>query len=127
MKVAIVGGTPGMTSAIVSALLARGHNVRLVSLRAAREAKAWAAGVEAFEADITEPEALAGCSDGCEAVLHLGVDAGADAEETSAFMQSLQALVDEAARAGARRFVYACPSDEGLDSAAPAAPAAMEE
>lgn len=119
MKVLIVGGTPGMTSVIVSALLGRGHTVRLLSAQAARDAKAWASGVEAFEADLTEPEVVTGGADGCGAALYLSSDAAGDADEARALVQALQAVADEAARAGVRRFVYVSASEEAFDAAPP--------
>jgi NADH dehydrogenase len=119
MKVLVVGGTSGATSAVVGALLGRGHSVRLLSRRAAHEARAWSSGVEAFEADIADPATLATlgqCSEGCEAVLHLGGDYH-EVEDSNSFVESLNALVTGAAAAGVRRFVYASSHEEGLDGA----------
>jgi NADH dehydrogenase len=114
MKVLVVGGTSGATAAVVSALLERGHSVRLLSRRAGHEGRAWASGVEAFQADIADPAALNQCSERCEAVLHLGGDYDG-VQDTAILIESLQALVAEAARAGVRRFVYASSHEEGLD------------
>jgi NADH dehydrogenase len=98
----------------VSALLGRGHSVRLLSRRAAHEGRAWASGVEAFQADIADPDALGQCADHCEAVLHLGGDYN-DVQDAAILIESLQALIAEAARVGVRRFVYASSHEEGLD------------
>jgi NADH dehydrogenase len=114
MKVLVVGGTSGATAAVVSALLGRGYSVRLLSRRAGHEGRAWASGVEAFQADIADPAALSQCSERCEAVLHLGGDYD-DVQDTATLIESLQALVAESARAGVRRFVYASSHEEGLD------------
>jgi NADH dehydrogenase len=115
MKVLVIGGTSGATAAVVSALLGRGHSVRLLSRRAAREENAWASGVEAFEADIADPQAIARSSEGCEAILHLGGDWADEVQDEGILIESLRTLVREAARAGVRRFVYASSHEEGLD------------
>jgi NADH dehydrogenase len=114
MKVLVIGGTSGATSAVVTALIARGHSVRLLSRRATLEGKAWASGVEPFQADVCDAVSITKCSEGCEAVLHLGGDRD-EVEDIAG--ESLRALMEDAARAGVRRFVYASSHEEALDEA----------
>jgi NADH dehydrogenase len=71
MLVLVTGGTGVVGPAAMKALLDRGHNVRLFSRNAHRDAKAWGAGVEAFDGDVADGGSLAGAADGCDAVLHV--------------------------------------------------------
>ncbi|NUQ77262.1 MAG: NAD(P)H-binding protein [Polyangiaceae bacterium] len=128
MKVLVIAGTKGITASVVSALLGRGHSVRLLARRAAHDAQAWASGVEPFEADIAEPDAISGCAEGCEVALYLDGDDGDsnDAQDGDGLNQSLKALVDEADRAGVRRFVHATAHEGGIDNASAGSIAEVE-
>jgi len=109
MRVLVTGGTGVVGVAAVNALLARGHSVRLLSRSADRAVAQWRQGVEAFAGNVAGAETIAGAATGCDAVLHL---AGIIEEEPPdrtyerVNVQGTQNVVEEAARAGATRFVY---------------------
>ncbi len=111
MNVLVTGGTGLVGGAVVPALVRRGHRVRIVSRHASAAAMRLAdAGtpVEAADADVTAPGSLRGIADGCDAVVHLvGV---IDADEPRRYDlvndQGTRSVVEEAARAGVRRFVH---------------------
>lgn len=67
MKVLVTGGTGFVGSHSVRALLAAGHQVRLLARSAARVALK---GVEVAEGDVTDTAAVAKAVAGCDAVLH---------------------------------------------------------
>src|SRR5688500_4701324 len=71
MKVLVTGGTGVIGAAAIPALLRAGHEVRLLSRHADRDASGFPAGVEAVPADISDLTELAAAVDGCEAVLHI--------------------------------------------------------
>src|SRR5688572_9621885 len=70
MKVLVTGGTGVIGVATITALLRRGHSVRLLSRHASTEITQWA-DAEAFAADVTEPATLQGAADSCDVVLHI--------------------------------------------------------
>ncbi len=125
MRVLVTGGTGVVGDAAVRALLAHGHRVRLLARHAADDARVWpdrlpsGAGVEAHDGDVTDPHSIAGAARGCDVVLHL---AGIVAERPPALtyqtvnVEGTRHVVDEAARAGAPRFVYV--SSLGADGGA---------
>ena len=123
MRVLVTGGTGVVGDAAVGALLAHGHRVRLLARHARDDARAWpapgdadapggphsGAGVEAHDGDVTDPASLDGAARGCEVVLHLvGIVAEHPPELTydTVNVEGTRHMVDEAARAGVRRFVY---------------------
>ena len=98
-----------MGRAAVAALVARGHEVRLLSRHADRDVAEWPHGVEAHEGSVTEPASLRGSADGCDAVLHLVAVVREDPPESTfkrVNVEGTRAVVDEARRAGAPRLVY---------------------
>lgn len=109
MRVLVTGGSGVVGRATVRRLRARGHTVRLLARGAAEAVREFPDGVEPWPADLATGERLAGAAEGCEAVLHL---AGKVHEETpgrtfrALHIEGTRRLVAEAARAGARRFVY---------------------
>lgn len=109
MRILVSGGSGVLGIGTISALLRRQHRVRLLSRHAERDAGRWLAGVEAWQADVSDADTLHGAADGCDAVLHL---AAIVAEEPphSTFQRvnvdGTRNLVDEAQRAGVRCFVY---------------------
>jgi NADH dehydrogenase len=117
MRVLVTGGTGVVGEAAVRALVARGHEVRLLSRHADRDARAWPAGVLAHEGDVTRPESLRGAADGCDAVLHLvGIVDESPPELTyeRVNVEGTRHVVAEAERAGVAHLVYA--SSLGADT-----------
>ena len=110
MKVLVTGGTGVVGRAAVSALVERGHEVRLLSRHARRDAEQWGDAVESWTGDVARDEGLAGCADGCDAVLHVvGVVAapagGPTIEEIN--VEGTQRMLREAIAAGtAPKFVF---------------------
>src|SRR5690349_8774998 len=71
MKVLVTGGSGVVGNSAVTALLKRGHTVRLLSRGATDDVKAWPPGVEPWPGDLTDGDSIRGCAEGCQAVLHL--------------------------------------------------------
>src|SRR4051812_9396885 len=71
MKVLVTGGSGVVGLSAITALLERGHTVRLLSRGAEDDSRGWASGVEAWSGDICSPASIEGSANGCEAVLHL--------------------------------------------------------
>lgn len=109
MRVLVTGGTGVVGTAAVTALVGKGHEVRLLSRHAERDARRWPKGVEPWPGDVAEAGSLHQAADGCDAVLHLV--AIVEEKPPKATFQRVNIdgtrnLVAEAARAGVRRFVY---------------------
>lgn len=125
MRILVTGGTGVVGDATVQALLARGHRVRLLARHAADDARAWperlpnGAGVEAHDGDVTDPRSIGGAARGCDVVLHLAGIVDEDPPERTyerVNVEGTRHVVDEAARAGVPRLVYA--SSLGADRGA---------
>ena len=71
MRILVTGGTGVIGEGLIPLLLKRGDTVRLLSRGAAETREAWPAGIESFPADISDPETLIGCAEGCDAVVHI--------------------------------------------------------
>lgn len=109
MKILVTGGTGVVGKAAVGNLLDRGHTVRLLSRHAEKDAGEWPERVEPFAADLSDPSTLAGCAEGCEAVLHIvGIVAESPPELTfeKVNVEGTRRIVEEAERAGVRRLVF---------------------
>ena len=109
MKVLVTGGTGVVGHAAVTALLARGHSVRLLSRHAARDARQWAARVEAFPGDVGRPATLRGAAEGCDAVLHVvGIVAESPPEITleRVNVDGTRHLLAETQRAKVGKFIF---------------------
>jgi NADH dehydrogenase len=109
MLILVTGGTGVIGASTVSALLRRGHQVRLLSRHADRDARAWRSGVTPFPGDVANPVSIASAASGCEVVVHLV----AIVEETPPHVtfqgvnvEGTRNIVLEAERAGVRRLVY---------------------
>jgi NADH dehydrogenase len=109
MKILVTGGTGVIGAAAIPALLKAGHQVRLLSRHADRDAERFPAGVEPHPADLTQPEALGHALADCEAVLHIaGIVEEHPPEITfeKVNVQGTQALCNAAAAAGQPYFVH---------------------
>ena len=109
MRVLVTGGSGVIGAGLIPALLRRGHRVRLLTRGADKAANEWPDGVEAWPGDVTHPEDLAGCADGCDAIVHItGIVAERPPDVTfdKVNVGGTANLVDEAERAGAPRLVY---------------------
>ncbi len=109
MLVLVTGGTGVVGKPAIDRLLERGHRVRLLSRNAADDVRGWEEGVEAFPASVSDPAALRGAADGCDAVLHLAGIVREDPPEVTfekVNVQGTRNLLAEARRANVSRFVY---------------------
>ena len=118
MKILVTGGTGVIGEGAIPELLARGHEVRLLSRHADEDAKQWK-GVDPFTGDIADASTLTGAADGCDAVLHVAGIVAEDPPEVtfqSVNVGGTRNILDEAKRAGVRRFVFI--SSLGADTGA---------
>ncbi len=109
MKVLVTGGTGVVGAAVVTELVRCGHNVRLLSRNAEKDAVQWDDGVEPWPASIDDLAALAGSADDCDLVLHVaGIVTESPPEVTfeGINVQGTRNMVVEAERAGVGRFIY---------------------
>jgi nucleoside-diphosphate-sugar epimerase len=109
MKVLVTGGSGVVGRSTVTALLKRGHQVRLLSRGAADDVKGWPAGVEPWPGDIGSAASVQGSAAGCDAVMHIvGIvdETPPDLTFDRVNIGGTRNIVDEAARAGCRRFVF---------------------
>jgi NADH dehydrogenase len=108
MKILVTGGTGVIGEGVIPELIARGHTVRLLSRHAKDDARQWP-GVEPFDGNVADTQSLTRAADGCDAVLHIaGIVAENPPEVTfqSVNVDGTRHILDEAKRAGARRFVF---------------------
>lgn len=109
MKVLVTGGSGVVGASTVTALLQRGHSVRLLSRHADRDARSWAHGVAPVQGDISDPASVRGAADGCDAIIHLVAIVAEDPPETTfekVNVEGTRVMVKEAERAGVKRLVY---------------------
>lgn len=108
MKVLVTGGTGVIGRATITALLQRGHSVRLLSRHAAEDVKQWTQGVTAWPGDIAVAATVEGAADGCDAVLHIAGIAEESGEMTFERMnvEGTRNMLIDAERSGAQKFVY---------------------
>jgi uncharacterized protein YbjT (DUF2867 family) len=109
MKVLVTGGSGVVGEGVIAALLERGHEVRLFTRHAGKDAARWPRGVEAREGDVASAASMRGAAAGCDAIVHV---AGIE-EETppAATYEKVNVLgtrhvVAEAQRAKVGRLVY---------------------
>ncbi|MDQ3282148.1 MAG: NAD(P)H-binding protein [Acidobacteriota bacterium] len=108
MKILVTGGTGVIGEGVIPELIARGHQVRLLSRHADEDAKQWP-GVEPFQGNVADPASLTNAATGCDAVLHIaGIVTENPPKVTfqSVNIDGTQNLIDEAKRANVQRFVY---------------------
>ena len=109
MQILVTGGTGVVGASTVSALLERGHEVRLLSRNAERDARAWRNGVTAIEGDVADAASIAGAADGCDVVVHLVAivdEAPPDVTFQRINIDGTRNIVAEAERAGVHKIVY---------------------
>jgi uncharacterized protein YbjT (DUF2867 family) len=109
MNVLVTGGTGVVGLSTVTALLRHGHDVRLVSRHAERDARRWPEGVEAWPGDVADPDSIRGSADGCDAVLHLVAvvdESPPEATFDRVNVRGTRHIVREAERAGVQKLVF---------------------
>lgn len=109
MKVLVTGGTGVVGHASVTALIAHGHTVRLLSRHAERDARRWPARVEPFPGDVGRPDTLRGAADGCDAVLHVvGIvsESPPDITFERVNVDGTRQMLAETERAKVGKFIY---------------------
>ena len=109
MQILVTGGTGVVGASTVSALVERGHQVRLLSRHAERDSLAWPKGVSAIEGDVSDAVSVAGAADGCDVVVHLVAivdEAPPEATFERVNVGGTRNVVAEAERAGVRKIVY---------------------
>ena len=109
MRVLVTGGTGVVGQATVTALVGRGHEVRLLSRHAEEDVKSWPHRVTAHAGSIASTDEVRGAADDCECVVHLAAIV-AESPPDSTFekinVDGTRNVVAEAARAGVPRLVY---------------------
>lgn len=110
MKVLVTGGTGFIGNHVVRRLLGEGHTVRVLVRNAATAQSIKALGAEIVEGNLLQPASLHGAAAQQDAVVHTAAVVGSgravDAEYYQANVVGTQAILDEAKRAGAGRFVH---------------------
>ncbi|HEU4631089.1 MAG TPA: NAD(P)H-binding protein [Gemmatimonadaceae bacterium] len=109
MRILVTGGTGTVGEAVVTELVRRGHEVRLLSRHATDDAMGWPERVTGIDGDVGDPASVSGAADGCAAVLHLAAverESPPEATFQRVNVDGTRHVLAEAERAGARRFVY---------------------
>src|SRR5690348_10804670 len=83
MRVLVTGGTGVIGRSTITALLQRGHSVRLLSRHATEDVRQWSQGVSAWPGDVAVAATVEGAADGCDAILHIaGIAEESGSEQT---------------------------------------------
>jgi NADH dehydrogenase len=109
MRVLVTGGSGVIGEGLIPCLLARGHDIRLLTRGADDAAREWPPRVTPFSADVSRPEQLVGAAAECDAVVHLtGIVVEEPPEATFARInvEGTRNLLMECARSGLPKFVY---------------------
>ena len=107
MKALVTGANGFLGRHVVSALLARGIEVRAMVRPAARvEALGWPSSLEVFRADLRTSRELPGAFEGVDVLLHLAaVVSGAEDAQFAGTVVGTERLLDAMARSACRRLV----------------------
>ncbi|HET7434064.1 MAG TPA: NAD(P)H-binding protein [Thermoanaerobaculia bacterium] len=108
MKILVTGGTGVIGEGVMRQLLARGHNVRLLSRHAEEDAKQWE-GVEAIRGNVADASSLNGTASGCDAILHIAGIARENPPDVTfeaVNVGGTRNILAEAERAQVKRFVF---------------------
>ena len=108
MKVLVAGSTGYLGQHVVRELHARGHQVRALVRSPAKLDPVRDAVDETHQADATDPDALAGCCDGADAVFSSIGLMGKSSKFTcwQVDYAANRNLLEEARRAGVKKFIY---------------------
>jgi NADH dehydrogenase len=109
MKILVTGGTGVVGIGAVPALLRAGHQVRLLTRHAERDAASFPEGVEPFAADIADPTPMRSAVAGCDGVLHIAGIVDEDPPEMTFQKINVDGtwhLLDAAAKSGEPFFIY---------------------
>src|SRR5688572_13978056 len=109
MRILVTGRTGVVGESTVTALVERGHEVRLFSRHADKDVEQWPDSVEAVSGDIGNAAQVKGAAKGCDAVVHVvGIVAETPPDVTfeRINVQGTTHIVREAERAGVKRFIY---------------------
>lgn len=108
MRILVTGGTGVIGEGVIPELVARKHQVRLLSRHAKEDAKQWA-GVEPFVGNVADPASILEAAAGCDAVLHIvGIVEETPPEVTfeAVNVGGTRHMIEEAKRAGVQRFLF---------------------
>ncbi|NUS46390.1 MAG: DUF1990 family protein [Gemmatimonadaceae bacterium] len=108
MRVLVTGGTGVVGTGTVTELIARGHEVVLVSRHAAEDARQWPSGVVPHPGDVANAASLRGAADDCDVVLHMVgiVDETEHATFADVNVGGTRNMLAETERAKVRRFIF---------------------
>lgn len=132
MNALVTGATGFLGGHLTRRLLSEEDGVRILARSAERASELRDAGAEVRVGDLRDPEAIRGLAEGVDVVYHLASAIAGPWEDFEAVdVRGTERLLEEAARAGARRFVYAssvavyaigeAPHDVRLDETGPVA------
>ena len=110
MRALVTGASGFVGSAVARALLAAGHEVRVVVRKTSTLANIADLSVERVEGDLLEPASLRGIMAGCDALFHVAADYRLWVPDREAMfranVEGTRALMEEALTAGVGRVVY---------------------
>ena len=110
MRTLVTGASGFVGSAVARALLAAGHEVRVVVRKTSALANIADLPVERVEGDLLEPASLRGIMAGCDALFHVAADYRLWVPDREAMfranVEGTRALMEEALTAGVKRVVY---------------------
>ncbi len=109
MRILVTGGTGVVGQSAVTALVESGHEVRLLSRDAAKNALAWPNRVHAHPGSVSAPDEVIGSANRCDAVLHIaGIATESPPESTfeKINVEGTRNMLKEAERARIGLFLY---------------------
>jgi NADH dehydrogenase len=108
MLVLVTGGTGVIGHGLIPALQRRGHRVRLLTRHAGTDVREWE-GIEPWAGDVRDPLSLSDAAADVHAIVHVtGIlnESPPEATFQSVNVDGVRHMLEEAARAGAPRFVF---------------------